>query len=124
MPADGLGKLRLACTHYLEQLDNASSCAVLPDGSVLVANTGMHEVLVVSPNDGEVLGAFGRELVNGRLRGPRGLVATSTELFVADCYVRPSSASRARAAMPDCSTACVAELLREEEYDLQKVIIR
>jgi hypothetical protein len=73
-------RLRLQSRHCFAQLDCASSCACLPDGNVVVANTGAHRLLHIAPDSGEVLGSL------GGFRGPRGVVADAQHLYVADCY--------------------------------------
>jgi hypothetical protein len=80
---DGQHRLRLQVSYPLASLDCASSMCVLPGGHLLIANTGSHRLVVVDPENGELISSFGKGL---DFRGPRGLVQDGTHLYVADCY--------------------------------------
>ena len=81
-------RLRPLILHHLSQLDCASSVAVLPNGHLVISDTGSHQLLTVAPESGRVLSTLvGSNLApNLRLRGPRGIAVSKTEIFVADCY--------------------------------------
>ena len=100
-------RLRVQTTFYLASLDCASCVAMLPDGNLIIADTGAHRCVLVSPETGKILSVFGRAgravdggtaregaaggggAARGRataLRGPRGLAVSGDALFVADCY--------------------------------------
>ena len=83
--SDGGSRLRLQTSHLLPQLDCASGIGCLPDGTLIVANTGSHSLLMVHPDSGDVIGTYGKQQ-NASLRGPRGVVCDDTAIYVADCY--------------------------------------
>ena len=81
-------RLRPLILHHLSQLDCASSVAVLPNGHLVISDTGSHQLLTVASESGRVLSTLvGKNLApNLRLRGPRGIAVSKTDIFVADCY--------------------------------------
>lgn len=91
-------RIRFSHTHHLPQLDCCCALACLPDGNLVLANTGGHKLLLVSPDTGAQLGTLGRGVNEGSFRGPRGIVVDSRAktVFVADCYVRVKQIERER----------------------------
>ena len=86
---DAADRVRVQSTYRLPSLDCASCLAVLPDGNLVVADTGAHRCLILSPDTGTIVGALGGRSATrptAPLRGPRGLAVGGGALFVADCY--------------------------------------
>ena len=82
-PLDSSLQLRLLTTYRVPSLDCASSLAILPNGNLLLADTGRHRLVILSQESGKVLSTFGENL-----RGPRGVAvdADAQCFFLADCY--------------------------------------